>query len=340
VYDKGQGRKVRRLFDDPAGAAKWRADAKRGLSDGKRATSGRTIREAWYEWEADAERGTVRNRSGDEYKPSALRSYAATFRLRIDPALGESKLAALTRRQIQDWVDGMIGDGCAPSTVSTTLAPLRNLYARAMERDEVTVNPTIGVRLPAVRGRRERIATPEECEKLLEALPEEDRVIWATMMYAGLRRGEVQALRIGDVNGTIDVERSWDPVKGPVAPKSRQGKRRVPVAENLRKYLDAHKTKWSEGLIFGNTPDEAFTPQTLVERAKAAWKEAGLDPITPHECRHTFASLMIAAGVNAKALSVYMGHSTVSFTMDRYGHLMPGNEDEAAGLLDAYLDAA
>jgi integrase len=77
-----------------------------------------------------------------------------------------------------------------------------------------------------------------------------------------------------------------------------------------------------------------------VERAKAAWKAARLDPITPHECRHTFASLMIAAGVNAKALSVYMGHSTVSFTMDRYGHLMPGNEDEAAGLLDAYLDAA
>ena len=46
-----------------------------------------------------------------------------------------------------------------------------------------------------------------------------------------------------------------------------------------------------------------------------------------HECRHTFASLMIAAGVNAKALSVYMGHSNIGITMDHYGHLMPGNED-------------
>ena len=46
---------------------------------------------------------------------------------------------------------------------------------------------------------------------------------------------------------------------------------------------------------------------------------------------------MIAAGVNAKALSVYMGHANISVTMDRYGHLMPGNEEEAAGLLDAYL---
>ena len=47
---------------------------------------------------------------------------------------------------------------------------------------------------------------------------------------------------------------------------------------------------------------------------------------------------VIAAGVNAKALSTYMGHATISITLDRYGHLMPGNEAEAAGLLDAYLE--
>jgi hypothetical protein len=64
-----------------------------------------------------------------------------------------------------------------------------------------------------------------------------------------------------------------------------------------------------------------------------------LDRMQMQECRHTFASLMIAAGVNAKALSIFMGHSSITITMDRYGHLMPGSEDEAAGLLDAYLDA-
>jgi hypothetical protein len=64
-----------------------------------------------------------------------------------------------------------------------------------------------------------------------------------------------------------------------------------------------------------------------------------LERITPHACRHTFASLMIAAGVNAKALSTFMGHATISITLDRYGHLMPGSEAEAANLLDAYLAA-
>ncbi len=47
---------------------------------------------------------------------------------------------------------------------------------------------------------------------------------------------------------------------------------------------------------------------------------------------------MIAAGVNAKALSTYMGHSSVTITYDRYGHLMPGNKEEAAALLDAYIE--
>ena len=57
-----------------------------------------------------------------------------------------------------------------------------------------------------------------------------------------------------------------------------------------------------------------------------------------HECRHAFASLMIAAGVNAKALSIYMGHASITITIDRYGHLMPGNEEAAAALLDGYLE--
>ena len=72
----------------------------------------------------------------------------------------------------------------------------------------------------------------------------------------------------------------------------------------------------------------------------AAWKEARLAPIGLHECRHTYAVFMIAAGVNAKALSTYMGHSSITVTLDRYGHLMPGNEREAAGMLATYLERA
>ncbi len=68
------------------------------------------------------------------------------------------------------------------------------------------------------------------------------------------------------------------------------------------------------------------------------WEAADLEPLGFHEGRHTFASMMIAAGVNAKALSTYMGHANISITIDRYGHLMPGSEAEARTLLGTYLD--
>ena len=82
---------------------------------------------------------------------------------------------------------------------------------------------------------------------------------------------------------------------------------------------------------------QPFDSQKLQARADKAWSKTGLERVTPHECRHSFAALMIAASVNAKALQSFMGHSSITTTMDTYGHLMPGSEDEAAGLLDAYL---
>jgi integrase len=70
---------------------------------------------------------------------------------------------------------------------------------------------------------------------------------------------------------------------------------------------------------------------------RQAAEDAGVAPPTLHECRHGYASLMIAAGVNVKAMSTFMGHANIRITLDQYGHLLPGAEDEAAGLLDAFL---
>ena len=69
-----------------------------------------------------------------------------------------------------------------------------------------------------------------------------------------------------------------------------------------------------------------------------SWTDAKFDPIGLHDARHAAASILIAAGVNAKALSVYMGHASITITLDRYGHLFPGNEEQAAALIDSNLD--
>ncbi len=73
------------------------------------------------------------------------------------------------------------------------------------------------------------------------------------------------------------------------------------------------------------------------ERGRKAAEAAGVEPPTLHQCRHGYAALMIGAGVNVKALSTFMGHANIGITLDQYGHLLPGAEGEAAGLLDAFL---
>ena len=128
----------------------------------------------------------------------------------------------------------------------------------------------------------------------------------------------------------------------------------------LRERLISHRlrTGRSSGLVFGPDGTQPFSYTAIRDRASRAWAATcvcgtmltstttpsatfqPLQRIGLHEARHTFASLMIAARVNVKALSTYMGHSGISITLDRYGHLMPGNEQEAAGLLDTYLAAA
>ncbi len=104
--------------------------------------------------------------------------------------------------------------------------------------------------------------------------------------------------------------------------------------------LDLRIAGPSDGLVFPGNATGHLALSSVQHRARRCWLAAGLDPITLHECRHPFASLMIAAGVNAKALSVYMGHASISTTFDRCGHLMPGGADEAAALADAYLERA
>jgi integrase len=140
----------------------------------------------------------------------------------------------------------------------------------------------------------------------------------------------------------VHVERGWDDKEGEIETKGRN-RRRVPIAAVLREPLLAHlmrSGRRGDDLAFGEADRTPFHPGGLTSRADAAWEAAKLNRITLHECRHTFASLMIAAGVNAKALSTYMGHANIAITLDKYGHLMPGNEDQAAGMLDAYLTAA
>jgi integrase len=191
-----------------------------------------------------------------------------------------------------------------------------------------------------------------------ELLEEDERALWSTAFYAGLRRGELQALQWADVDlpkRVIHVSRSWDAVAGEQAPKSAAGVRRVPVIDTLVRELAAHKLRSGRDgadLVFGRTSTRPFPPESLRRRSLAAWEAENerrtseaddgepvelLVPIMLHEARHTCASWLIAANANALTVKAIMGHESITMTFDTYGHLMPGGLDEAREAGDAFL---
>jgi len=292
---------------------------------------------------AGAHDGTILDRGGKPYKPSTARGYEQLLRAYVVPALGGWKLTQIQRRDLQDFVDDLRTQGLSASTIANILDPLRVISRRAIRRDEVAIDPTENLDLPAIRGRRDRIEPPEVAHELLAALPDSEKAFWWVALFCGLRRGELRGLQWSNVDfeaGVIRVERSWDPVKGPVDVKTGAGRRAVPMAFVVRRELMGHKARTGRDgpdLVFGRTATEVFYASTIRARANKAWKEAGLEPITPHEARHCAISYFIAAGLDWKQISTWAGHGDVRQTWNRYGHLVPGGEEQARERLDAYL---
>ncbi|HET7590990.1 MAG TPA: site-specific integrase [Solirubrobacterales bacterium] len=346
VYSPRDGKKIRKTFPQKGEASSWQADAKRALDQGAlRAAGPTTLKEAADTWLEGAEKGTILNRSGNRFKPSTLRGYRRDLREHLIPRFGAKRLTAITTADIQALVDELQEKEVPASTIRNRVRPLQVIYRRAKARDGIAVDPTDGLELPAPDEAEVEIVSPEVAARLVDAVPEDDQAIWATALEAGLRYGEIRALRRSRLDfaaGEIDVKRSWDPYEGDIEPKTKGAKRRVPMPARLRARLLAHLERQgprpADALVFGE--DEPFNAEKLYRTADAAWKAAGItERLRLHMSRHSYASFLIAAGANAKTLSVLMGHASIQITFDRYGHLMPGAMQEAVDLLDTFLTA-
>jgi integrase len=366
IYLTRDEKRITRTFRREAEARSWRAEAKRAADRGSLRASrqdGPTLVQALREFIAGMQTGSVRPKGRERYKPNTTRSYERALRVHIEPsAIAGIRVAEVRRCDIQALADELHATGLSSGTVSNILNPIQAFYRRAIDRDELSYNPSERIDLPGGHSQRpKRIASREEAAALLAALDASDRPAWATAFYAGLRRGELQALRVCDIDfeaNVIAVERGWDQVEGVIEPKSRAGRRTVPLLAILRAYLEEELRRTGrsgEDLVFGRTARQASFASTVDYRAKRAWRAANklasqeaereggtpalLMPITLHECRHTFASLLIDSGANPKAIQEFMGHSKIQTTFDIYGHLLPGSRDEVRERMDAYLAA-
>lgn len=350
VHDKRAKRHVRGPWTPSLAAARaWRHDALDRLAKGTLSGDrGPTVREATATFLAGIEDGSIHNRSRRRYKPSVVRDYRRDLGTRIDRLLGASYLREVQLPDVQLAADTLAASGLSASSVRNTVMALRALYGWARPRGLALRQPCDGVRLPGGEEQPMRIVSPEIAALMVGALVGRDRTAFALACYSGLRAGELLALdwsRIDLDLRVLRVERAWDHGSHDfIAPKSKAARRVVPITERLLAVLTDHRQDFGdEGLVLPTLRGEPVKPMghsALVKRLKAAWEGADLEALKLHEARHTFASMLIAAGANPKAITTYMGHSSIQVTFDRYGHLMPGSEAAIAGLLDTYLDSA
>lgn len=345
-----QGRivKIRRTFTGKgalAAAKGWRRDAGSQVARGEISFEPKQrLDEAVGEWLEKCEKGEVRSRRRTAYSASTLRDYRSDLDRFVLQQLGHVAVNDVTRSDIQAVIERMNGEGYAGQTVRNAIVALQAFY----RWKKPPVDPTVNLDLPEPGGRRERAASPAEAELLLAALEGDARDIYATAFYAGLRRGELQALRVGDVlEDRISVRRSWDQVTGEKEPKSKAGIRDVPLIEPLREILERRSTGRPKSAFVFGTDDEPFSPNTLRDRVLGMWRaaavgaflqgrDAGIDPIGLHEARHSFSTWLDHAGISETRADRYMGHSNPS-VQARYRHQLEGQLTEDASRLEDYL---
>ena len=194
--------------------------------------------------------------------------------------------------------------------------------------------------------------------------PESEQAFWALALYAGVRRGELRGLQVDDIDfdsGLVRVRRGWDDLEGEISPKTFAGARDVPMVGELRRICRAHKLQTGRHgtqLFLGRTPADPFVPSTIRSGALKAWgwkqvpnpnagppqtiwikaRADALEPLTPHEARHCAASYMIAAGMDWKKITEFIGHSDVRTIYNRYGKVVPEDLAPAAEQLEDYFD--
>jgi hypothetical protein len=218
VFDAATGKRIIKTFPNVTSARQWRQDAYAALRAGTlTADRGPTLDEAADDWLEAARAGIVRNRSGETYKPSALRGYEQVLRMRVLPALGDERLRAVTLPQ-QRFVDRLAAGGLAPATITATITPLRSIYRRARQLGEVQANPTSGVSVPAVNRRQTRFATAEQVEAMLTRLDSaKDRAVWGDrpLRRPAARRADGAPPRGGGPRDRRDPRRArLGPVRG------------------------------------------------------------------------------------------------------------------------------
>lgn len=270
----------------------------------------------------------------------------------VEPRWANVLVRDVQRSAVKSWIVAMGNQGAKPTTVENAMEVLRGVLSVAVEDKRLASNPAAGHTLPARTEPPKVYLAHPQVWTLGDTIDPRYRTLVLFLAYTGLRFGEAAALTVHDLNllrrqvhvrqqvTEVGGKLTWTPTKGKQA-------RHVPIPkfllESLAKQCEGKKR---EDLVFtapkGGTlrlnswRDRTWNTAVDTLRAVDADGEAHADypDATPHDLRHTAASLAVQAGANVKALQIMLGHKSATLTLDTYADLFSEDLEQVAATLD------
>jgi integrase len=296
-------------------------------------------------------------------KPLTHRTYETVVRGRLISALGRVKLKDLRPEHVESLQHKMLEQGLSINTISSMRTTLSAALSHAVERELIPLNVVSKVRLPRTNrpededaAEQARVFDNDEIERFLAAaVGDRFEPMFRFMLSTALRPGEARGVRWQDIDleqRVLQVRRqSWE-LKGGRrvlgSPKSRQGRRRIPLLSPALALLPAQQERvrflrqtpgWQEhDLVFPDTDGRPVLARTVSLHMATIVRRAGLAHATPHTLRHSAGTFLLGAGVDERVVMNFLGHASTATTR-LYQHVLPRMLTEAGEMLDEYFRA-
>jgi len=280
-------------------------------------------------------------------KPSAYRTVETAWRLHVEPVWGHRRLGEIRHSQVQTWVTVFGANGGKQRSATVVIRAYGVLAAildTAVNDHQIASNPARGVRLPRKAKKKRAYLTSVQVE-ILASNAGEHAALVHTLAYTGIRWGEAIGLRVSSVDALrrrlLIRENAVTLGKRVVvgAPKTNEN-RSVAFPRFLSESLArACEGKPRDALVFGD--GRVHLPRAGSGKGwfwNAVQESRRADPdfpeVTPHDLRHTAASIAISSGANPKAVQRMLGHASAAMTLDTYADLFEDDLDAVADRMD------